>query len=438
MPHQENGAAGHRISVAPVSPDNLNQLMTVVSSKDWIMLLAIALLLACGVAWSLVGEVPAMVVGRGVLARPRRIVAVEAQGAGRLAALNVQPGDTIRKGQVVGRLDQTELRQQIEDNRRLLSELILQDASKTASEEQRIRLQEQQNRLEQKFYEAQRGNLTRSLAGAESVAVLLQKRVQTAEALRKEGLLAEGSAEYAEVHLAFRDNESKISGFKAQLQQLDGQVHALEAQLSAIAQQNLESSTARRNYVAELRSRIAASELQLQKHEAIISGYAGRVTEIYVVAGQVVSPGARLFTLHLDDAASSLVSISYFPVKDGKKIAPGMAIQVTPDTVERSRFGGIAGRVLSVSPLPVTKEGAASTVGNPDVVQGLIGPGAWVEVTSELFADPSVPSGYRWSSSRGPVLKVSPGTTAAAYVTIERRAPVSYVLPALRDASGLY
>jgi len=115
-----------------------------------------------------------------------------------------------------------------------------------------------------------------------------------------------------------------------------------------------------------------------------------------------------------------------------------MAVQVIPDNVERNRFGGIIAKVVSVSPLPVTKEGALNTVGNAEMVQGLLtGPGSWVEVTAQLQDDPSTFSGYRWSSSRGPRLKISPGTTTAARVTLERRAPASYVVPSLRDASGI-
>src|SRR5262249_53424152 len=160
-------------------------------------------------------------------------------------------------GQTIARLDQTELRHDITEDRRQLSELLLQDAAKTASEDQRVRLQQQQNQLELKFYEAQRTNLSRSLEGAEAVEVLLRNRVKTAEALRKEGLMAEGGAEFADVHVAFRNHETRMSEYKSQLEQLDGKAHSLETQLSALVQQNLEASTTRRNQIAALKSRIA-------------------------------------------------------------------------------------------------------------------------------------------------------------------------------------
>jgi HlyD family secretion protein len=125
-------------------------------------------------------------------------------------------------------------------------------------------------------------------------------------------------------------------------------------------------------------------------------------------------------------------------VRDGKRIHPGMRVQVTPDTAERQRYGAILGTVSSVSPAPVTKAGATGTIGNAEVVQNLMPEGGYIEVRAQLEADPSTPSRYRWSSSRGPDMKVTAGLTHSTRVTIERRAPVTYLLPILRDGSGVY
>jgi HlyD family secretion protein len=133
------------------SPDKLNQLMSVVTAKDWIPLLAIGMLMAAGVAWSVLGSVPSAVTGRGVLLHPRHMVGIETVSGGRLAWFRARAGGTIRQGEVIGRLDQAELQQRIEEDRRLLSEIESQDHVKTASEEQQVKLQERQNQLETGF-----------------------------------------------------------------------------------------------------------------------------------------------------------------------------------------------------------------------------------------------------------------------------------------------
>ena len=94
--------------------------------------------------------------------------------------------------------------------------------------------------------------------------------------------------------------------------------------------------------------------------------------------------------------------------------------------------------MIAVSPLPVTREGALSNVGNPDLVRDIMSDGACLEVAARLEADRSAFSGYRWSSSRGPRVTMSSGLTVQAQVTVERRAPVSYLIPLLREDSGIY
>jgi HlyD family secretion protein len=178
--------------------------------------------------------------------------------------------------------------------------------------------------------------------------------------------------------------------------------------------------------------------LQLTKSGDIVSRYAGTVTEVFAGSGQVLGPGGRLISLDIEDSGVQPLSVSYFPVRDGKRIRAGMLVQVTPDTVDRERFGGIVGKVVSVSRLPVTREGAVNTIGNPEIVAALLGEGAYVEVTVQLETDPSTASGYRWSSSRGPELKMTSGTTTMARVTVESRAPITYLIPILRESSGVY
>jgi HlyD family secretion protein len=114
-----------------------------------------------------------------------------------------------------------------------------------------------------------------------------------------------------------------------------------------------------------------------------------------------------------------------------------MEVQVTPTTVKREEFGGIKGKVVKVSSFPITKEGAASLVGNPEIIQSIIAQGPHIQVTTELEVDPKTISGYKWSSSKGPDLKVSPGTITASRVTIEERAPISFVFPIFKEITGL-
>jgi len=65
-----------------------------------------------------------------------------------------------------------------------------------------------------------------------------------------------------------------------------------------------------------------------------------------------------LATLDAANPDSEMVGITYFSVGDGKKIKPGMTLQITPQTVKRERFGGIVGTVKDISTFPITQAAA--------------------------------------------------------------------------------
>jgi HlyD family secretion protein len=71
-------------------------------------------------------------------------------------------------------------------------------------------------------------------------------------------------------------------------------------------------------------------------------------------------------------------------------------------------------------------------------VTALVSQGPVIEVVANLVRNTSTFSGYQWSSSAGPALRMTAGTTMTGRVVVEQRAPITYILPFLRDVSGLY
>ncbi|MEP0857583.1 NHLP bacteriocin system secretion protein [Trichocoleus sp. DQ-U1] len=233
------------------------------------------------------------------------------------------------------------------------------------------------------------------------------------------------------VEESFRENRSQISEIQAQLQELDTRSKRLE-------QDNLQASNARKNEIAESDRTIAQLEQQIKDRSLIQSPQDGCILEVSTVTGQVMSPGMRFGTLQTQEQGKiQLTSIAYFDVKDGKQIKPGMTIQITPDTVKRERFGGVVAKVKSVSAYPVTSTSAGSKLGNAELADTLTGKTAKVEVIAELMPEPSNFSSYKWSSSKGPDMKLTPGTTTALRVKVEERAPITFLLPFLREWSGI-
>jgi HlyD family secretion protein len=421
-----------------LSPDNLERLMPVAGAKDWLMIAAAAALLVLFGAWALLGRIPTIANGRGVILLPRQMVQTQTVAGGRILAIHCHAGDRVHEGDLLVSLDQSELLKRIEEDRRSVAELQDQDRRQSAAETAQLDAQTRQDAMERAGLETQRATLRKSLADATSMKPILEVRAESNRNLVKEGLLGFASRDVSDSEAAVRDNDAKIYDFNSRLDQIDGQLQQIETRVSTLARQFLEASTNRRNQIGTLRTNVELNEFQIQRDGKVYSQYSGRVAEVFAAVGQVMPPGGRLMTLEADQPGSDLISISYLPVRDGKKIQPGMRIQITPDTVERERYGGILGTVSSVSPVPVTKEGAAGIIGNTELVQSLMPDGAYIEVRARLDTDPSNFSGYRWSSSRGPEIRITSGLTHSTRVTIEGRAPVTYFLPILREAAGVY
>ena len=420
------------------SPEQLDQMMQVVNPKHWLALATFVVLVMTTLVWAWMGRLPTTVTGRGVLIRPRKVVDFQTPASGRLQTLSVRVGDEIREGEVLGVIDQAEIRQELQEERVKLQELLAQDQTKRTLQGEHTAVQTQQSQLEAEAIALQQRDLRKRLQDAQAKAPLLKQRWDNRKRLEGLGLIPKLSDERLQAEQAYLDNQDQIATFQSELKQLEGQLKQLESQRARLSLQNLDALTSRQNEIQNLRSRIALLDMQLQENSQIISQYDGRILEITVHTGQMLNAAGRLGSIEIEDAASRLVGLTYFPIKTGKKIQPGMTIQVAPDAVERERYGSILGTVTSVSTFPVTKEGASSLVGNTEVAELLVAQGPAIEVVAQLTRDDSTFSGYQWSSSQGPALQITSGTTSLGRVVIEQRAPITYLLPLLREISGLY
>lgn len=233
-----------------------------------------------------------------------------------------------------------------------------------------------------------------------------------------------------EAEQTLRSNLDKIP-------ELQGQLKQLELREKQMAQQLAELESSRALQRKDLAASIALLENQRSGHGQVRSSYAGKVLEVSVTPGQMVSPGARIATIAAEDPSEDLVAVVYFPVRDGKKVQVGHEAQVTPDTVRRERYGGIIGSVSKVSAYPVTRQAIATTLGNEDMAATMANTGPQIEVTIRLERGDTV-TGYRWSSSAGPAYPQTPGTTVTSRVLIDAMSPMELAFSLLRQASALY
>jgi HlyD family secretion protein len=460
------------------SPERLDELLRLADRRSWLPLSALGGLVLLALVWAVFGRVPLHVEGRGVLVHPRTVVELQAPGAGRLIELDLRTGQHVRAGDVLGRLALPDVETQLALQRDKAAELEAQSRraavlrGERASLEQgsrtlRASLEHQIADLQRLADELKHGRLQsiaeeeqaveQRVAIARELAQSLEARLPGQRQLHVDGVLSRRDLDLAEqehmesltrqfaleadlrrLRTERLEAEERHLDQRERIAELTFQLQDLAVQSKELEQEHLESAGSYDQQVAEVHREIARLEQRRRVEGRIVAEHAGRILELSAAVGQLVEPGDRLGALEAFQPGRRLECLGYFTVRDGKRLKPGtMEIQVTPDTVERRRHGSIRGTVVAVSPLPITLAETVSVVGNTAVAELLTAGGRLIEVRAELQEDAGTPSGYAWTSSRGPELEVSAGTTAAVRVAVERRRPIGFVLPFLREVTGV-
>ncbi|MGE0706198.1 MAG: NHLP bacteriocin system secretion protein, partial [Vicinamibacterales bacterium] len=244
---------------------------------------------------------------------------------------------------------------------------------------------------------------------------------------------------FREVQLAESDLQSRnlLATREDTLARLRMQLKELDNRDLQVTKRDQEADLRDENEIRQLQRDIERLDRQLQADRDIRSEFSGRVLEITAAEGSVVNVGQRLVQLTTREDTDELIALAYFPDKIGKSLVTGMPVRVSPSTVDNKQYGNIQGEIVSITEYPVTADAVANYVGNSLLAQQLTAGGHQIEVKVALRKDASNPSGFAWTSRRGADVAITAGTSAEVWATYERRAPISYVLPKLRQWTGL-
>jgi HlyD family secretion protein len=401
------------------SPEQLDQLMQVTDPKGWLALCALGTLLAAGLAWGVWGAIPTEAAGDGILLRRGGVSDLVATGSGPVQEVLVAVGDVIAKGQPVATIHQEGLLRQIRDAK-------AKQASLEAEYRELLRFAGEQKRLQGQDREQQRSNLQRSIGTLEKDIALLNEKLGDEQKLLADGLITKQTLLATQQSL----NE-KRDQLAAQRLELNGlELKRLEAEQQL--QQQIETrQTALRDLAFDLRELNA----KLAENVNVLAPQAGRVLEILADRGAVVSPGTPILSLEV--LSEELEAVLFVPASEGKRVRPGMRVLVSPSTVKREEYGALLGKVTSAAAFPATARGMNRLLGNEALTNKLLEKGPLIQVNVALERDPSTPTGYRWSSSRGPRLEISSGTLASGDVVVREERPISLVIPTLREKLGV-
>ncbi len=404
------------------SPEQLDQLTQVTSSRGWIALAAVALVLVTTIVWSIVGELPERVTGTGMLLKSGGVLEIVAPGGGRVTDVSVEVGDAVREGQVIARVDQTAM---VDELRQAKANLVMA----TAQRDQAARFTHRDSLLQVRLLQEQRATSQQTIASNERGLAWLKDKIASQEQLVAQGLLVK--ATLASTRQQYDQTMEKIAQSRSDLTQI-------ESRLLAVTNQKEDERRNTQEKVADAERKVETAERDLKRQAEVVSPYAGRILEVMSDPGAIVGRGEPIVTLDMSGrTVKGLEAILYVSPAHGKQIRPGMAIQIAPATVKQEEYGLMLGRVTYVSDFPATPKGMRRVLKNDQLISALGGNTAPYEVHADLIVDPTTVSQFRWSSSKGPPLQIQSGTLATGNIEIASRRPLSMVLPILRGYTGL-
>jgi len=306
-----------------------------------------------GLIWSVLVVVPVTVKGEGILLSPGGVLDVTSDTPGRVTQFLVQAGEGISAGQIVARLDQPSLRQDLATAEGELKDA--QDERRRVADFQQNKAAAQAIALAQK-----RQALNDNIITLANNIALLEQRGKVEDDLLVKGLITQDKVLQGKIDLG-RQNE-ELARDRTSLKDIDNE----EIKTRADNQHeplNIELKIA----TAQRKANGLADRYRLES--AVVSPYEGTVAEVQVNPGELVERGTSLFTLVPKDAANKsdkvdnppdgaaigpLVAVLYVAPTFGKQVRPGDVVQVAVSTARREEFGFIVGRVRTVAAIVLT------------------------------------------------------------------------------------
>lgn len=167
---------------------------------------------------------------------------------------------------------------------------------------------------------------------------------------------------------------------------------------------------------------------QAGRTHSVVSPFTGTVISVATAAGQVVTAGSTVLTVERTDAPGDhLLAMVFVPASQAIGVRPGDQADIAVSSDPAPVFGLLRGRVVSVSPYPLT-QGALDTLLGGDLAVHSFAPVTNPQlVVIDMVRDPKTASGYAWTSVSGPPAGLRSQVAVSASINLGSERPVNLV-----------
>lgn len=402
------------------SPERLDIPIEIKISKSWWVWGVVTACLLAVVIWSIFGKVNVRVDGPGIIL-PKSVTMFNAtsEGNGLLLTVDCNLGDVVKKGQVLATVDVSEYKQKIKQTEQYLSKLKEEDKKiKIFANTQDKNLKDYAVKFDKALAERRDNSL--------KYKSFLDDFVAKEKHLKKIGAIAP---------LTYEKSVEALYGVENELLQImsDKANNALE-----LEENQFQWFKETNNITLEILKHehlLASQNLHLKKIQSIKSPIDGVVTQIFLLPGSYASPGKTVATVASTNVKKE--AIAFLPTSMGKRVGNEMNAFVSPTIAKKERYGTIPGKVWSVSEYPLDSSMLSSLLKDDDLAKLFSKSGPPIMCKLSLSFDENNISGFAWTSGEGPPFKITNGNICNISVVVERRRPITYVMPFLREWLGM-
>jgi HlyD family secretion protein len=403
------------------SPEQLDQLMRVTTPKGWLVFLGLMVLVVVAVVWGIFGRIAVTVEGKGILMKSGGIMTVQSIAAGVIQEISVWPGDIVRQGEVVARLSRFDLKNRINETRVRLEEL-----ERQKDKERRYR--EQEVELQRIYLQQEEAAVVASIRSDGEQLEFMEKKAADFEKMARTGAVSRQQ---------LVDIYTQRDSLKHKVAVSENRLKEIQRKRVEISRMMLIEETSAEAGIEETRRTLRVLEQQFRMESEMTSPYTGRVVELLVNEGTFVEAGTAVVSLEPVDGSEAELQAVIYVTSEGSNLKPGMEAQISPAGVKKEEFGFIRGTIVRVSDFPASPQGMMRVLGNENLVRSITAMGPVIEVTVDLVASEQSPSGFAWSSPRGPTVTVRSGTICTATLVEKHQRPLYFVIPWIRKATGM-
>jgi len=412
------------------SSELLDQLLVVIGSKSWILLGILVAVITVATIWGVIGEVPIMINGEGIIVEKNAPLVVENPTAsGAVLETPVKPGDVVAAGGLLLIIGNPDLETKLSTAKRDLKLLRKNNASA-------IEREDETRKKEQAAANLQFESILATLDRTRKLITMYEQQVKDQTDLAEKKLIPASELVSTQAVL-FQAEETEKAQF-ASLAQIESQTAAQDQSITLARQVRAEA-------IEEAVIEVERFKTQLASAQHVYAPMRCRIVEINVSRGSFVAPGDPVATVLpvTDETVSStdsapIVVVGFVSYGKGKELEPGMPVRIGVPYAPTTEYGFIKGTVRSIASFASDEESVSRQLGSDTLAKRILTETPVpLEVKVDLETDGDTKSGLAWTSSKGFPGQIPSLSECTFQITMRIERPIALVIPWLKERLGV-